>query len=254
MHKVIVEEPRHGGGRTKMNRRANLPDELLPKCEGMRRPYRCPKRFGEHLGPLKRWLRSNVGRPWNAVYGEASEVIKPDNPVRAHIRTHLLQCVQRNTFMRDGRVWCHRGGWGSQAECAIEDSQSRWCLFYVHPETGVLSEIPERPRRRGTVSNRDPNNEWVSETTLLRRIHGCWFECQMVPFADRPVKGESPWTYDHIRTGLICRSQARADYGRTAYCVAKRQLSWKELKQRGLKTERALRRSLNSVSRPGRFC
>ena len=40
MHKVICEEPRHGGGREKFARRANLPDELLPKFEGICRPHR----------------------------------------------------------------------------------------------------------------------------------------------------------------------------------------------------------------------
>ena len=82
MHKVLVEEPRHGGGPSKKGRRGNLPDELLPKFEGIKRPHTNRKSFGEHLGPLKRWLRSNVGRPWNDVYSEAAEVMRGGSPVR----------------------------------------------------------------------------------------------------------------------------------------------------------------------------
>jgi len=87
MHKVICEEPRHGGGREKSGRRAQLADDLLPTAEGMRRPHRDRKWFGEHLSPLRRWLRSQVGRPWNLVYGEACAVIKPDSVVRNHINS-----------------------------------------------------------------------------------------------------------------------------------------------------------------------
>src|SRR3954464_13071307 len=104
MHKVIVEEPRGGGGPGKKGRRANLPDELLPKCEGMRRPHLRRKWFGEHLGPLKRWLRSHCGRPWNEVYSEAAQVIKPSDPVRLHIKFHMMQMVERNTFLLDGKI------------------------------------------------------------------------------------------------------------------------------------------------------
>src|SRR5438477_11087201 len=91
MHRVICEEPRHGGRYEKLGRRANLADELLPKFEGMRRPHGDRKWFGEHLGPLRRWLRSQVGRPWNRVYSEACAIIKPDSVVRNYIKLHILE-------------------------------------------------------------------------------------------------------------------------------------------------------------------
>src|SRR2546429_257519 len=53
MHKVICEEPRHGGGPQKTSRRANGPDELLPRFGGGRRPHKDRKSFGEHPGPLR---------------------------------------------------------------------------------------------------------------------------------------------------------------------------------------------------------
>src|SRR5262249_40852920 len=122
MHKVICEEPRHGGGRERFGRRANLGEELLPKFEGIRRPHLDRKWFGEHLGPLRRWLRSQVGRPWNDVYSEACSVIKPDSVVRNHIKSHLLEFVQRHTFLRNGRVWCFTGGCWRWNERPIEEA------------------------------------------------------------------------------------------------------------------------------------
>src|SRR5215469_6547353 len=121
MHKVICEEPRHGGGPERRLRRGNLPEDLLPKFEGIRRPHTNRKWFGEHLGPLRRWLRSRVGRPWNDIYGEACAVIKPDSVVRNHIKFHLLEFVHRHTYLHDGRIWCFTVGWRG-CELPIEEA------------------------------------------------------------------------------------------------------------------------------------
>ena len=77
MHKVIVERPWWNPGPGKKGRQANLSDELLPKFEGIKRPHRHRKGLTDLLGPLKRWLLSQVGRPWNDAYSEACAVIKP---------------------------------------------------------------------------------------------------------------------------------------------------------------------------------
>ena len=240
MHKVIVEEPRHGGGRNKNKRRANLPDELLPKKEGIRRPYSNRKMFGEHLGPLKRWLRSNVGRHWNDVYSEASRVITADNPVRAHIRVHMFQMVQRHTFMREGEVWCFSSFAWPCAEQPVSElgSNSRWPTFYIHPETGVLCEaVCKRRKRQGWPALAD--QKWITDSLVLRRLNGLWFECKVLRFPDRFVKGDRPWRFDLAEGREICCSQARDIYQNKVYCVAKRQLSRKKLKQFGLKNSLA---------------
>src|ERR1051325_2310128 len=89
MHKVVIERPRSNPRPGKPLRRADLRDELLPKFEGIKRPHSCRKRFRDLLGPLKRWLQSQVGRPWNDVYSEACAVIKPDSVIRAHVKTQI---------------------------------------------------------------------------------------------------------------------------------------------------------------------
>ena len=81
MHKVVIERPRWNPGRGKKGRRANLPDELLPRREGIRRPHTNRKAFTDLLGPLRRWLHSQLGRPWNDAYSEAFAVIKSDSVI-----------------------------------------------------------------------------------------------------------------------------------------------------------------------------
>jgi hypothetical protein len=69
------------------------------------------KWFGENLRPLERWLRSNVGRPWDAVYSEICEVLPADSVVKKHVRDHLGDFVLTITHEVDGRLWGQRE-WG----------------------------------------------------------------------------------------------------------------------------------------------
>lgn len=194
MHKVVVERPRWNPGPGKHGRRANLADELLPKFEGIRRAHAHRKGLTDLLGPLKRWLRSQVGRPWDDVYGEACAVIKPDSVVRAHIKTHLLEFVQRHTFMKGNQVWCFTGRWGMQ-EMPLTSAATHWSPFYIDPVTRLLCIAPVLPRRRWRDKNaehRTLTQRWLNETTLIRRLSGCWFECRVEAFPKRFVKGDSP--------------------------------------------------------------
>src|SRR5438094_7888272 len=110
MHKVIVERTRWGGGRERHNRRANVPLEDRPTRESMRAAHTDRKWFGENLAPLRRWLRSQVGRPWGDIYSDACSVIKPNSALRNHIKVHLFEMVQRHTSLRNGEVWCFQCG------------------------------------------------------------------------------------------------------------------------------------------------
>jgi hypothetical protein len=254
MHKVVVERPRWNPGPGKRGRRANLPDELLPKCEGIRRPHPKRKGLADLLGPLKRWLRAQVGRPWDDVYGEACAVIKPDSVVRPHIKTHLLEFVQRHTFLKEGQVWCFAGRWGVQ-EMPVAIAATHWSPFHVDPATRLLVESPIHPRRSWRdkkAEHRILTQHWLNETTLIRRLNGNWFECRVEAFPRRTLKGDSPWRFDLAEKKLICRSNAQAIYGRNVHCVTKRQLSRRELRKFGVSnTNRAfnqLERSLQPVT------
>src|SRR6267142_2463842 len=141
MHKVVVERPRWNPGPGKHGRRANLPDELLPKFEGIRRPHASRKGLTDLLGPLRRWLHSQLGRPGNDVYSEACAVIKPDSVIRAHIKTHLLEFVERHTFMHEGKV-CTLVPYYGGGITPVAEMRFRRSLYFVHPETHLLSEIP----------------------------------------------------------------------------------------------------------------
>src|SRR5207244_12869366 len=70
MHKVVIERPRHGRSWAESRPRPKPPfDESRPFESIMARHTR-RKWFSDLLGPLKRWLQSHIGRPWNGVYSE----------------------------------------------------------------------------------------------------------------------------------------------------------------------------------------
>src|SRR4051812_28161761 len=101
MANVLVERPRRGGG-VKYPRGAGpfwgrVALEELPAREALKRPWvTCPKSLNENLAPLRRFLLSRVGRPWDAVYGEICERINRDSAVQLHIWQHLMWEVARH--------------------------------------------------------------------------------------------------------------------------------------------------------------
>ena len=94
MAQVIVERPRIKPFNSRKGRRQALDD--LPTHEGMRRAQALRgdrKQLNENLAPLRRYLESQVGRPWNKVYAEIAARLRVDNTVQQHVRDHLRDFV-----------------------------------------------------------------------------------------------------------------------------------------------------------------
>ena len=105
MGKVLVERPRPGsrdGSRPRKGYRKLLRKELAddsPRTrEGMLTRTGGTRSFNEHLAPLRRFLDSNVGRPWNNVYAEICSHVDRGNVVQKHILTHLFDYVVTNVI------------------------------------------------------------------------------------------------------------------------------------------------------------
>ena len=233
MHKVVVERPRHGRSWARSKLPPRSPYDQSPRYESMKASHTTRKWFSDLLGPLQRWLQSQVDRPWNDVYSEACAVIKPDSVVRAHIKTHLLEFVERNTFMHGGEV-CFLEKSRLGGITPITEKRYGRASFFVHPETGLLSQIPRRPRKR-KQDGRENSFRWLKNGLLLRKLHGCWFKCQVIEFP--PIGyhwSDYPRTYDVCERREIPPTDAYEIYGRNVFCVAKRQMSRAELKECGL--------------------
>jgi len=134
MAKVIVERPRWGAGWGRKGRRPrSLAD--YPSREGMR--FRGRSKFlNENLAPLKRFLRKQVNRPWDKVYGEIRARIKPGNTVQEHILTHVQDFIFLDVFRVEP---------SSANVCGLARTSGRVFVrpvrpgdLYVDPDDGII--------------------------------------------------------------------------------------------------------------------
>jgi hypothetical protein len=228
MAKVIVERPRHGGGisypRGHGNKRDGLELEYEIRREGMRRPWlrtSCAKGLNENLAPLRRYLQSNVGRPWNKVHSEICERMNLNSAVQLHIWQHLKDYVCMHPI-RSGRDWLDARG------------KPLWEPFLVDPKCGLLRKNETnrwwtRHKRQRHAETPSPNFIAHKDGYCLRRIDGIWYEFGLSPIpADRAV------VFD-VALKRKLREILLADlirfHGRAVYATSKRQLNSKELRR-----------------------
>ena len=137
------------------------------------------KQFGENLNPLARFVRSNVGRPWDNVYSEICEQCDTDGAVSGHIFDHLWDLVipAHRVFYKDGEPW-HNSQNGPEP---IEEKSwwfgGVWGVFYVDPNNGILKECKKVSRRKSMrLKHRESQRALLAENT--RKINEDTFACR----------------------------------------------------------------------------
>jgi hypothetical protein len=207
MSKVIVERPRYGSrarGKAKGQRRREqrLGLDNLPHREGIQR--RCGgdrKRLNEHLGPLRRYLASQVGQPWDDVYADICAHLRVDSAVQDHVRDHVFGYVAVHVMFADG-VLCHAAGRN------FGQPLDRWCRgnncdFYVCPHTRLLKRVPQ-PRenthrwRREQRQNRPAPEPRVrlDANRHAERVNGQWRLVTRTPVVREGIVGwETTWRF-----------------------------------------------------------
>ena len=251
MAKVITEKPRHGtrlkdrkGTKREFNR---VPDEDKQEREGgnLRRKWiknhADHKEFGEHLGPLRRFALSCIGRNWDDVYSEVCKYINKGNVVQNHILTHLFQYIARDVKVYKDGVY----------HTTYPFSKVYGAVVYVDPETKIICRVPERLRRR-KAKPKQAFTRWVDtkyNKFYLKDVEGIWWECWLrktpepyyVPYTHERLqasypKGQAiyPYIYDQfIRTTLRANSHyLLSSYGVSKmYCYKKLQLNKREIRR-----------------------
>ena len=238
MAKVLVERPRPGsrmgsmpgkGYRKRMNRAMAHPDGV-PSHEGMTDRYNWTRGFNENLAPLKRYVASQVGRPWDTVHSEICERINLGNVVQKHILTHLYDYVVTDVMMIDGRPCWGKPTWGNRTVgVPIEASRFRF-QFYVCPKSGILKRVPTprpQPKCRGP---KPPPFVRVNDASQCRFINGQW---ELISLAPLPVLASLPPPRDVILNKpatQVSAEEAINTYGAKVFAVTRRVLRKKERK------------------------
>lgn len=231
--KVIIEAPRHGSGWARSAKARSYGritqdsegydyDGLqhLPatrKQEGYHKKLG-DKSFSDVLGPMRKYLKSRCGLPWNDTYSEIKRVLG-DAPwgVQHIITAHLdvATCTYRGI---DGHVWvCDKHG------VKRIDKTHYYSLFYVEPETGLLREAPRR--RYSYKKEADPDVIPIGDREEYRKINGIWHHRTWATIEEvGPINQTGRWI-----------KRPERDLKELVLWEKKRQLGKKQLKELRLK-------------------
>lgn len=144
MAKVVTEAPRrgHANPSRKWGRRLTRNEYGLDDHGPTRAPMARHRQYGwnakefsDVLGPLRRYLRKQVGRPWDTVWSEISQTLDSRSLTGQHILDHIRWEVEQETWIgQNGRVY-RQTRYGS-----LELVSG----LYVHPITGIFCFKPGR--------------------------------------------------------------------------------------------------------------
>lgn len=211
MYKVIVERPRRKGWDADNDRhiskqrlrhlvQEDYNDEELELGQ-IDRLWKT-KKLNENLAPLVRFLRKNVGRPWDEVYSELRENLRLDSAVQYHVVQHLRHFVHLDVVIHgDGHIYRDHGSW-HYGEIPL-DVPSRifrgGTTFYVHPKTKFLCLSPAKGKKLLTRENAEKKlyaHVQVNKFLQFRYINGSW---KAVELATIPTtnKDGTAMVYDH---------------------------------------------------------
>jgi len=222
MDKVIVERPRFGSrakSRKKGYRKyvASTPVDELPNREPMLgRWHGMEKQLNEHLGPMKRFLTSNVGRPWEKVHQELCEHISFANAVQSHVLDHIYDFVQQHvTVISSSHVqpqvnsWWHRG-------------RLRPGEMYICPATRLL-KVVKRPRQQTQIS------QFVeSQHVRFLKRDDVWWEVRVCRLPEEISDQWDVWMERDVQD--LHDNQDFPEYGKDYFAVSKRLLKPFEIK------------------------
>lgn len=186
------------------------------------------KELSDVLGPLKGWLRKNIGRPWNAVYSEACRNLDRRSVSGNHVFQHLMDYVETNCWIgaETGKVYSN----GRRGPTEV------WRDYYVHPWTGLLCKAPDGPSWRRRYPRTAPDDTVkISDNAEYKQIDGIWYYTEFTWVKLYYGGYQGKWRVDD--TGRVVGGWNRR--GEMEQVIQKkRQLSKKEL--RGLKLRNSL--------------
>jgi len=219
-----------------------------PSGEGMRRAASevlsyDRKTFSDLLGPLRRFLASQAGRPWDKVQSEISKHLpRRGNTVQAHIWQHIDHLVETRC-VREGHLILD-----SKGEVIVdlhEGSFRRWFAAFYVAQDGILRKVPMSKKAKPAQED-DPKAlkfHWLTRPKDGRakaavRWEGIWYQ---VDLADKPKVPSLDCIFSDIffpfrfHASELNRStsweQARTPWGAVGmYAVSKTQMSKKGIR------------------------
>ena len=237
MSKVVTERPRWGhrlpSSKTRLRIRCYDPDkeydDLPKRVSGSRSKHIRAgeiKYFSDLLGPLLRFLRKNVGRPWDLVYSEMKESLDDRKVTGRHVFEHVDWEIETHAFIDgDGELY----KWGYSGRKPVYG-------FYVDPRTGLLCWNDNNPWRRARGKSKTGGEEIthvrLSANTGYVKVNGIWYFIEYKSYKELS-------DCDQVNRATLLRAIPKVS-DTLALILRKKQLSQKELKAAKLKNDHPL--------------
>src|SRR5579884_2443965 len=238
MKKVVVERPR--GGSWKPNRKFGARLRYIPdhdyeeevKRVGISQSYRYKwgeKWFTDVLGPLRKFLHSRVGRPWDEVYSELCAGLDKRKATGRHIFVHVDAMVEKHCHTGDSRTYICGKSWSRDS-------------FYVDPRTGLLClaarlDKEQRMAWRQEYLLRNPITKVkLAHNIFYERHNGFWYR---VRYENIRIGEPCGYHWDilanqrvRLKPGLYCVAVEKKQCGRAELAKVKTLLRLAESKRR----------------------
>jgi hypothetical protein len=237
MSKVVTERPRRGhrlpSSKTRLRVRRydqeNEYDNLPKRVSGSRSKHiraGVIKHFSDLLGPLRRFLRKNVGRPWDMVYSEMKESLDDRKVTGRHVFEHVDGEVETHAFIDgDGELY----KWGYSGRQPVDG-------FYVDPRTGLLCWSDNNPWRRARGKSKTAAEEIthvrLGANTGYVKVNGIWYLIEYKIY-------DKLADCDQANRAALLRAIPKVSDS-PILILRKKQLSQKELKAARLKNDHPL--------------
>lgn len=250
MYDVLLDRsPPKGWSRPKPGRPARDIDDAPSREKVMRREHWFSLKS---LNPLRRYLASQAGQPWNDVYAQLCASRRAKDAAHHEIFSRIGWLVALDVCEISGVLHAMHS-WRGLLPLAEVDR-----LLYVDPHDGRLAinefALRSRAEMRREHSQRvkarqlglEPDLRRLSERRQLRRIDGIWYEIELIPVPPQPEPRKPEqrrrsvaraFPFDAItRKKVTHHDEERCRmYGSCKlYAARKRQLSGAELIEHGL--------------------
>ncbi|MEH2347551.1 MAG: hypothetical protein V7K55_06020 [Nostoc sp.] len=227
LSEIVIERPR-GGRRISLKKVTGFKKQLYKITEdaiqdGLLNPYLIKpinksKYLSDHLGPLRRFLRSQVGQPWNEVYSQLCQRLDPNTMAGQHVIGHVWDYVERHVEIIDGGFYSKPyQGYGMQLNTNHRDR------FYIHPETGILCAV-EKVSRKQKQKPEQTDILIIDNYHEYQKLNEIWY---LITFEDIP-----PVPTHYVMDAVNGRINyfAAIYRGQRIYAVSKKQCNKKEIR------------------------
>src|SRR3569832_1151313 len=220
LNEILIERPR--GGSSDKNPKKDKKALQKIDCddyEGSRYEPLCrskTKHLSDHLGPLRRLLRSKVGQHWDAIYSELCQRLDTNTLTGQHVLSHVWDYVERNAVLIDEVPYRKSNPIYRQSKQEKKQEKKK-----EHPDTGILCLAKKAPKL--TPKKRD-DLVVIDSYHHYRKLNELWY---LITLQDLPPMQEAT---DVVLKVTLKPWTARSEYGREVYATSKRQCNKKEIK------------------------